>query len=130
MIEHSGDFRRVKRICDYPISISREVIYLIEVVDGQDLGVWLFHPYKDGLSVHVTLGAENRGKKAANSARDAFEWIFNHCQVNIIYAVIPPEKKNVRTLAQVVGFEFTGDDEHGNRVYTLERVPAVMRKAS
>lgn len=119
MIEHSRDFRRVKRLCNHPLIIDRRVTYLVETDGVDDLGVWSFHPYADGLQVHVTMSEKCRGKAAADSAREAFGWIFNHNSVNNIYAA--SDRKDVSALAIAVGFKFIGTDDDGDRLYKLER---------
>lgn len=121
MIEYCRDFRRIKRASDFPIHISREICYFMEVQDGKDVGVWLAHPYRDGLSLHADLGPECRGKAAATSARNVLNWLFEHNFSNI-YAVIPPDRHSVRTLAQAVGFEFMELDDFGNRIYTIRKL--------
>ena len=132
MIQHSRDFRRIKRICDYPINADHNVYYLLETVNGKDMGCWLFNPFLDGYAIHATLSEECRGRAAVGSAREAIEWIFDHTSTATIYAAIPPEKRNVCALAVVVGFQFTGIETfEGNpyRVYRLERI-AEMERAS
>ena len=63
MIEHSRDFRRVKKLwknrlfpwLSAPIDIGNDSYYLIEVQAGRDVGVWYLHPYTDGLMIHVMM---------------------------------------------------------------------------
>ena len=121
MIEHSRDFRRIKKLCadDWKIDISQDIYYLIEVKDGEDLGVWMFHPFEDGLMIHANFSEKCRGKAAADSARNAFNWIFEHTGVNIIYAGIHNDKRHVQMLACAVGFAiFQRTDSY--RLYTLK----------
>ncbi len=125
MIEHCTDFRRIKHLCDWPICLSPDYYYLIEVQDGKDVGVWLFHPYKNEMIVHVEFLKGYRGPIAAKSGRKAFEWLFNHNSVNIIYAAIPLIKKEVQMLASVVGFKFNYCDEKF-RWYGLSRPEMVV----
>jgi len=118
MIEKSKDFRRIKNVFDGPINIGGH--YLIETEDGKDLGAWGFYPIDDGLEVHVTLSPECRGRKAAQSARNAFNWIWKNTDSSVIYAAIPFDKKPVMMLANLVGFNFIFSNEQ-NRCYKLER---------
>ncbi len=119
MIEHSREFRRIKKLCDWPLNISREYYYLIETENGKDLGVWMFRPEEEYITVHANLGDECKGKKAADSARNSFKWIFDNTSFKIIHAIIPKRLKHVQMLARVVGFEFL---KEGNdcRAYRLK----------
>ena len=120
MIEHCRDFRRVKKVWDRPIDISRETFYLLEVQDGRDLGVWWFHPCEGGMMIHVAMSEACRGHEAAQSARAAIAWIFNNTDAAAIYASLAPDQRQVRTLAAHVGFEFICWYD-GARVYQLQR---------
>lgn len=93
----------------------------MEVKEGNDLGVWAFHKYADGLMVHVNMGKECRGKAAAQSAKDAFKWIFNNTETNNIYALISETNRKTQILAVFVGLSFIYSDKKGNRCYKLER---------
>lgn len=119
MIEHCTDFRRIKKVWPHDIAISPDCYYLLEVED-EDLGAWFFHPFEDDLVVHVNLNEKCRGQKAAASCRNAFKWIFDNTQANTIYAAIPEARRNVCTLACVVGMEFVLF-QNGNRCYKIER---------
>ncbi len=118
MIERCKDFRRIHKIFDGPINIGG--IYLVEVLDGKDLGAWGFYRIDDGFEVHVTLAPECRGHDAAQSARAAFGWIWKNTDAPVIYAAIPFDKKAVMMLANVVGFKFIFSDDE-RRCYKLER---------
>ena len=101
------------------MDISQDTYYLIEVKDGEDKGVWLFHPYEDGFMIHANFSESCRGKAAADSARNAFKWIFDHTSTKIIYAGIHNSKRNVQMLACAVGFAFLRKIE-SYRIYTLK----------
>lgn len=118
MIERSKDFRRIHKVFDGPINIAG--IYLIEVDGGKDSGAWGFYKIDDGYEVHVTLSSECRGHDAAQSAREAFGWMWGNTDTPAIYAAIPFDKKTVMMLANVVGFEFIYSNGE-NRCYKLER---------
>ena len=130
MIEYSRDFRRIQKICgDQPINISRDVVYLIETWDGEDLGTWFFHPCGDGYAAHVNMNMKCRGKDALDSAFRAFSWIFCNYDTYAIYAVIPPERLHVRVFVRNIGMRYIGIDGHGNRIYLKERPPTIGRMA-
>lgn len=120
MIVPSRNFRRIKKVWDHDIATWPECYYLLEVKDGRDFGVWFFHPHENGLVVHVNLNEECRGRQAAESARNAFYWIFDNTAVKVIYAAIPEDRKKVHMLAVAVGFEFVFCID-GDRCYKLER---------
>lgn len=128
MIEHSTDYRRIKRAWGSDILVWSECFYLIET-DGQDLGAWLFHPYLDGLKVHVHMDERCRGRHAAESATNAFNWVFENTGVSIIYAGIPTAKKKVCTLAAHIGMQFIFC-ENGNRCYEFKRPANIERMVS
>lgn len=120
MIDKMKSFRRVKDTWPHGVCILPECHYLAEVIGGIDVGAWFFHPHEDGLMVHADMGPQCRGKAAADSARNAFNWIFENTDAQTIYAHIPSDKKNVHMLAVVVGMDFVFC-ENGNRCYRIER---------
>lgn len=128
MIEHCRDFRRIKKIFDHDIRIASNSYYLVETQNEEDLGFCFFHPYKDGLMMHVEFNLKCRGNRAAESIANAFKWIFLNTLCNVIYAEIPIDEKNVRALACNVGFEFQFC-ENGYRCYTLKRPVIDMKMA-
>lgn len=119
MIEYCRDFRRIKKVWPHDIAISPDFYYLLEVED-EDLGAWFFHPHEDGLAVHVNLNKKCRGRKAAVSAKNAFDWVFANTDVNVIHAGIPENSKKVCMLACAVGMEFIMLQD-GNRCYRINR---------
>ncbi len=121
MIQHCEDFRRVVRIADWMVNISPTCYYLMEVEEEKDLGVWGFHPYLDGLMVHVNMTEECRGKAAVESSKDAFKWIFDNTDTKTIYALIPETNKKVQVFAVSIGLSFIYSDKNKNRCYKLER---------
>lgn len=121
MIEHVKDFRRIKRCSGFPVHISPQWYYLIEVKEGDDIGVFVFHPFEDGLSVHVDLGEKCRGKVATDAVRRAFEWIFANTDVNVIHAIVPNDRKDVCNMVYITGFRLDHCDSDGNKHYRLER---------
>ena len=128
MIERSKDFRRIKRIgCWDDLFITDDCHYLIENDGEKDLGVFLYHPCDDGIMAHINFQEGSRGSIAAESARNSFAWIFDNTSFNIIYALIPEEKKRVHMFACSVGFKFISCGDDGRR-YSLER-PIDMKVA-
>lgn len=103
-MEHSRDFRRIRKLYPHDMDISQDSYYLIERMNGEDQGVWFFHPYDDGMMIHANFKESFRGKLAADSARNAFKWIFEHTATNVIYANINNTKRHVQMLACAVGF--------------------------
>ena len=128
MIEHCRDFRRIKKIMDHDVNISSDCFYLIESINEEDLGFWFFHPYNDELMIHVELNLKCRGKRAIESAHNAFKWIFTNTLCNVIYAEIPIDKKKVRVFAHATGFEFEFC-ENDFRYYILKRPIIEMKMA-
>lgn len=121
MIERCFDLRRVKRLADWDLCISRKIIYLIDTEDGKDIGLWTFYPRKNGYVVHADMDKDHRGVRAAKSASDSFEWIFKHTDAEIIIAEIPIKYRKVHVMARHVGMNFDGVGMRGFRCYSLAK---------
>lgn len=121
MIERTFDYRRVKRLTSAPICASPEVFYLVEAVDGSDMGVVGFHKCHGGYMVHVEMKPDFRGKKAAQSYLDAFEWMFTHTDCEKIIGEIPVELRAAQFMARHVGAAFDGIDAGVLRCYSLTK---------
>ncbi len=120
MIEHSREFRRIKKLWPWRIVTSIDSYFLIEVKEKEDLGVWFAHRCRKGLLFHASMGDKCRGKEAAKSGRDAIAWLFKNTETPVIYASIPPERRAARMLTRYVGFEFMMC-YNDNRIYSIER---------
>lgn len=129
MIERTRDLRRVKKISDanpieemvsFFLSISQDILYLVDRKDDVDLGVWAFEPCENGYQIHARMGKSNRGKNAVKSALNAIAWVFDHTNAHAVYAVIPTRLKRSRFLAQATGFEFRKSN-HDCRFYEMTR---------
>lgn len=118
MLERVTDYRRIKRLAPWKLVASSEIIYLIAVDRGVDVGVICFEALGGHLSMHVEL--QYRGKKAAQSCRDAISWVFQNTDWDIIHAEIPEEYRNVHYMATHVGFEFCGIQDK-LRTYSVKR---------
>lgn len=112
MIEHTRDFRRVKRLVEaYPpegykplgVGIGSDIYYLIE---GEDLGVWAFEPHQEGYLMHAAMGPDCRGQKALESGLCAIGWMFNNTDAETIIAATPVELKHTHVLPRYAGFRF------------------------
>ena len=117
MIERCTDYRRIKKFPDWKMQVSSEIYYLMEIKDGVDLGVWTFHPWRDGLMIHASLICS--GKEAKRSARNAFEWIFRNTDFKKIYAGIPNNKRPAQFMATMAGMKFKIANEK-ERFYLIE----------
>lgn len=108
MIERTFDYRRVKRLVDWPLTISSKVIYLIETgsIKGVDLGVWTFFEDSGGYEIHADM--KIKGKKAIESAKRAFDWIFNNTKAEFIKTEIPKDRQDVCQMAFHSGMESLG----------------------
>ena len=118
MIERTFDYRRVKRLAPWQPLISNEVIYLIDRQDNEDVGLWSFHKAFDGLMIHADMGLKCNGKKAIESAKAAFKWIFKNISCGVIYASIPKENKAACHTAVKSGMNFN-HTEHNKRFYKV-----------
>ena len=118
MIERCTDYRRIKKWPDWHMIVSSEVIYLMEVKDGIDLGVWTLHPWSDGLLVHVNLGDDCIGKDAKASAISVHQWIFANTPHTNIYAKIHNDKRHAQFIAIAAGMTFI-HAENDHRFYKI-----------
>lgn len=121
MIEHCRDFRRIKRFPEWNLCISSEIYYLMETKDGADLGVWVIHPCNDNedVLIHACLGNECRGRRAAESAKNAFAWVFENTKFRKIYALIPKTKRHAQFMASWSGMEYVASSVR-HRCYLME----------
>lgn len=127
MIEHVRDFRRVKKLAGWDVRISSRTAYLVDSEDGKDIGIWMFTPCDDVLSVHANM--QVKGARAAKSAREAFRWIFEHTDWESIFAVIPSDLRHVQAMACHVGMEFYAVDDDGDRCYFIRRADMMSEAA-
>ena len=120
MIERSQDYRRIKKLTDHCLIVSREAYYLIATESGIDHGVMLFHPYNDALLMHVEFDKGHRGRFAIKAYREAIQWIFENTPFDIIYGEIPEENRPAHVMARSIGADFHGVDSK-LRLYSLKR---------
>lgn len=121
MIERCLDYRRVKRLASWPLCISDTMYYLIDVENGEDIGVWFFHPNGDAFQVHACMKDRHRGRRAARSVKECFRWMFTNTDTKRIVAAIPDAYREVCYMARHVGMSFAGVDGRAFRCYTLDR---------
>lgn len=122
MIERCFDLRRVKRLTDADLFISRKVFYLIEVKENKDVGVMAFVPTTAlGLVVHVEINKTHRGKEAVKFYRDAFAWIFEHTEHDKIIGQIPIANRPACFMARHSGARFDGIEDGALRCYSLDK---------
>lgn len=119
MIERTQDQARVQKFRDTSGDPIEDSYYLLEVVDGEDLGVWYFHPCEDGMMIHVGMSEKCRGSKAADSGRRAMKWIHGEMGAKTIYVGVNPRRHDIRSLVCSVGFEFL-TCYGGDRIYRKE----------
>lgn len=116
MIDRTFDYRKVCKLAPWKPIISREIIYLIE----DDIGLWSFNKYLDGVLIHADMTRNCRGRRAVESAKSAFKWIFNNTDHEKIYAKIHVDKKAASCIAISSGMEFMHEnDEH--RFYEVKK---------
>lgn len=89
MIERTSDYRRVSRLTKWWPVITNKIIYLIETDGERDYGVWSFHEHMDkDVMIHADMTKSCRGRKAVESAKNAFKWIFENTLFQTIHAKI------------------------------------------
>lgn len=129
-IERTEDYRRVKRLVDanpidqeseWKLTISRDVFYLIEVQDGEDVGVWCFDPTENGdYEMHAAMSKACRGKAAVTSGLDAIRWIYENTDANTIIAPVPEYLKYAQRIPIAAGLVYEGM-KHGRKIYKMQR---------
>jgi hypothetical protein len=130
MIERTKDYRRVKRLAlanpidqDTPwdLIISSDVIYLIEVKDGVDVGVWCFEPKENGeYDMHTAMAPECRGKAAIESGLDAIRWFYENTDANKIIAPVPKNLKHAQRIPRAAGLVYEGVQGE-RKIYKMNR---------
>jgi len=103
MIERTFDYRVVKKMVDWNIIVSRDVLYLI--YDG--IGLFTLHEFEDGLMIHADMSKKCRGKIAIQGIKEAFNWLVENTGVRNIYAEIPEDNKPSWYMAKFCGMELT-----------------------
>jgi len=114
MIKRTQDYRIVNRLKgNWRVVVSSEFFYLVETnAKGEALGLWSLHRHRDGVMIHADMGPKCRGRKAIDSAKSAFKWIFRNTNFRKIYAGIPKENKPAQRVASLAGMRFTGCDKN------------------
>ena len=120
MIERTKDYRIVNRIVPWKVIISQKFFYLLEKAGDSIIGLWTLEPHEDGLRVHADLGEKCRGKKAIESLKFAFDWVFRYTQFKKIYARIPVENKPAWRVASMAGMHHIKSDNN-HRWYQLSK---------
>jgi len=127
-IEHTRDFRRVKRLCgqSLPINIGRDHYYLMS---SGDKAVWYFHPYPvfPMLMVHFRSAPDFHARTAVRESCGAFRWIWDNTNAQVIRAAIGRGHK-AEKLARLAGMRFQYLDVDNYAWYSLDR-PQEMRLA-
>ena len=108
MIQRTFDYRIVNRFASWPVIVSSEIFYLIERNGEENWGLWALHEHEDGVMIHADMGSKCRGKKAIESIKNAFKWIFSNTGFKKIYAGIPKDNKPACIVASMGGMQFTG----------------------
>lgn len=105
MIERTQDYRILNRLLPWQPDISNEVFYLLEVEKGEPVGVWSCYQFDKKVIIHADMGPKCRGKKAIDSAKRAFKWLFKNVPIDIICANIKKERKAACQIAARSGME-------------------------
>lgn len=121
MIQDTRDFALIHEIATHPevwpyicdghevdpdsFEWPRDWTYLLEN-DPDPVGFWAFQPEIGALRIHAHFLPEYRGRKAAESARRAFNWIFENTLQEKIVARIPESSKRASVIARWSGMRF------------------------
>jgi hypothetical protein len=108
MIERTLDYRRVKKLVDWPLVISSKIFYLIQTDGKKDQGVWSFEPDGKGLKGHADIGNTGKGRQAIEGAKDCIKWIFQNTGASFVSAAISRENLKACLVASRSGMESLG----------------------
>ena len=108
MIERCMDYRRIKKLVNWPLVISSKIIYLIQSEEGKDEGVWSFEPDGSGVKGHADIGVQGKGKKAVEGAKECIKWIFKNTEAAFVSAGIPTDNKAACCIAAWSGMRTIG----------------------
>ena len=104
MIERCFDYRKIVRLVPWkPMISSQNAVYLLD----DEVNVWAFERYLDGWMIHAQMSLNCRGRKAVESAKRAFKWIFDNTGLKNIYAGIPETNKPAFYVASWSGMEYS-----------------------
>lgn len=123
MIEVAKDYSRIRRLASEPVIVSNRVGYLIEKENGEDVGLWTIHRYRQTgcVQVHADMTSKCLGKKAIDSAIRLFEWIFNNLGGNSIFAEIPKDNKSACVIAALSGMGYIGMTDDNYRIFEVKK---------
>lgn len=91
---------------DFEPPITDDIQYIAGFVDGDIIGIMIYHKVTGGLKCHIQVLPEYRKKYARQFARIAIE--FGEAKNSIIYSEIPTCYPNVIKFAKEFGFTETG----------------------
>lgn len=130
MIERTEDYRRVKRITaanpmsrDNPwnLVVSSDYFYLLEVQNGQDVGVWCFEPDAEhGYLMHTAMTPECRGRDAVKSGLSAIRWLYENTDADQIIAPVPASLRHAQLIPRSAGLRFLGEKD-GTKFHQMDR---------
>lgn len=123
MVEVAKDYERVRQLASEPVIVSNAVGYLIEKQDNEDVGLWTLHRYRQTgcVQVHVDMTPKCLGRKAIDSAKRLFEWIFNNLGGNSIFAEIPKDNKPACVIAALSGMDYIGMTDDNYRIFEVKK---------
>ena len=86
--------------------ISSDWHYLLFVDDEYPKGMFVLQEHDDHIEIHAVFNPNFRGKHALRGAREAFEWIFDNTDYNVIVTK-PDDKPHLRHFAATCGMKRT-----------------------
>tara|TARA_R110000803_G_scaffold37861_2_gene81721 strand:- start:1463 stop:1858 length:396 start_codon:yes stop_codon:yes gene_type:complete len=124
MIERiTSNYRRIKAFApEWDMKISDKIYYLMVTDKGRDVGAMAFHTCDEpGLLMHVQLGHNCRGARAAAAYKSAFKWMFENTKHETLLGRIPATVRHARVMARHVGASFMGVDCDGLMCYRVTK---------
>jgi len=123
VIEVAKDYERVRRLANEPVIKSPMVGYLIEKQGDEDIGLWTIHRYRQTgcVQVHVDMTPKCLGRKAIDSAKRLFKWVFDNLGCPSVFAEIPKGNKLACLIAVQSGMKPVGITEDNYRIFEVRK---------
>lgn len=84
-------------------------IYIMGYYEGEPVGLFMMHPTSIRLwQCHVHIMPEFRKSHGEEFGRRVIEWVWNNTEINKLIALIPECYDNVKSFAELQGFEVEG----------------------
>lgn len=120
MIERCTHYRDIRKLRKNFILVSSKAYYLMDVQNGENVGLWSFIPEDGRMTTHVDMTPAYRGHRAFESGRDAVRWMFDNTDHSTLYADIPNTHRHAQFMCKKVGGRCISRDDT-SRTYEMSK---------